>query len=114
MNLDSHTASVEVQFSGNARTYHYLTDSVEWCAINKSLEEQREIRVVTPGKVKDDRLSVSVATVVSCQPVAHPEAVLPIVAVVSSYNLSLAKWAVTEHERIAAAAKASSEAGASA
>lgn len=114
MNMNFHTASVEVQFSGNARTYHYLTSPGQWCTIANALKEQREIRVVTPGKVKDDRLSVSVATVVSCQSIAHPEAVLPIVALVEPAGLDLAKWAVTEHERIAAAAKASSEAGASA
>lgn len=107
MSLANHTASVGVQFSGNARLYHYLITSVDWVAISRALEAKQEVRVVTPGKVKDDRLSVSVATVVECSPKVHADAVLPIVGVVNPIGLNYAKFAVLEAERIAAAVAAS-------
>lgn len=100
--LEYHTASVEVQFTGNAKTYHFLTDSVQWVALSNALDAGREIRVVTPGKLKDDRLSVSVATVVGACATAHPDAVLPIVCVVPADGLETAKSAVALIEQRAA------------
>lgn len=101
--LSRYGASLEVQFSGNAKTYHYLCSAGQWVAASGYLLNKEEARVVIPGKIKDDRLSVSVATVLGASATAHPEAVLPIVSLISPDDLLLGKFAVTVAEQKAAA-----------
>lgn len=102
--LNTHTSSVEVQFSGNAKTYHYLITAVQWAVLADPDFQGRDMRVVTPGKVKDGRLSTSVANVIGVQATAHPSAVLPILAVVTPEYIALATQAVIDAEAKAAAA----------
>lgn len=98
-----HTASVAVQFSGNKNTYHYLVRSDEWAGIGRALSEGKEVRVIVPGKVKDDRLSLSIATVTAIADTAHAEAVLPIVGWISPDAIDFAKTVVVFKEQQAAA-----------
>lgn len=108
--LAYHTASLEVQFSGNARTYHYLCTAGQWVQATQACEQKRELRAVVPGKIKDGRLSLSIVTVLSATPGAHPDAVLPIVSLVPGEDIAFAKAAVMEAEQKSAALAAAGDA----
>jgi hypothetical protein len=94
--LDQFKSSVEVQFSGNAKTYHYLCDAVQWCALNDGLGQKKDMRVVVPGKVKDGRLSLSIANVLSVSEGrgAHPGAELAVVQVIDPLGIDISRYTV--------------------
>lgn len=101
--LEYHTSSLAVQFSGNAKVYYYLCNAGEWTLALAALDAKKELRAVVPGKIKDDRVSLSIANVIGVHVVAHAEAVLPITALILPDALVLAKLSVAYNDQKVAA-----------
>lgn len=92
--------SLAVQFSGNKNVYHYLmVDQVQLPVIKAGT------RVVVPGKIKDGKLSLSIATVCedSNPAIVHDEAVLPLVQIIDPSNLANVTEIVRQQEAKVAA-----------
>lgn len=95
-NLAHHTASVAVQFSGNAKVYYYRCTQLDADQALHALDQKQDMRVVVPGKIKDDRLSLSIANVIGVHHAAHADAVLPVVEVLNPHEISFAKAIVAQ------------------
>lgn len=100
--LDHYTCSVEVQFSGNAKTYHFLCNAAQYVAAQAYLARKLDTRVVVPGKIRDRRLSLSIANVLSTTPTAHAGAEHAIVEILPPLGIDIAMHTVLLAEQRAA------------